>query len=79
MEDQVAGDDDYGRLDPGDGAEAVAGVGGDVLEAVAVGGEAGVDGWFEAGRLGMTAGREAAVGEHQRDQFGRVHQNIAYS
>jgi hypothetical protein len=77
VEDQVAGDDGDSRLYAGDRAEAVSGVGGDVLEVVAVGAEAGADGRFEAGRLGVAAGREAAVGEHQRDQFGSVHQNIA--
>ncbi|WP_238332588.1 hypothetical protein [Kribbella jejuensis] len=64
-------------FDSGDGVEAVSGVLGDVLQVVAVGAQSGSDGGLEARGLCVAAGRQAAVGEHQRDQLSSVHQNIA--
>ncbi|WP_166679240.1 hypothetical protein [Kribbella pratensis] len=75
----MAGHDRDGRVYAGDCAEAVAGVGRDLVQLLAVGAQPGAYGGLEAGRLGVAAGRQASVGEHQRDQLRRTHQNIAYN
>ncbi|WP_427896688.1 hypothetical protein ACQHIV_10945 [Kribbella sp. GL6] len=75
----MAGDRGGGGFYSGDCVEAVAGVLRDVGESLAVGTQAGADGGFQAGGLGVAAGGQAAVGQHQGDEFGGAHQNIEYS
>jgi hypothetical protein len=73
----VASDDGGGCFNPSDGAETVAGVCGDVGKLLAVGTQSGTNGRLETGGLGVPAGGQPSIGQHQGDHLRRAHQNIA--
>jgi hypothetical protein len=73
----VAGDHGDSGFYAGRRTEAIPGVRHDVGELFAVGTEARAYGGLQSGRLGVSAGRESAVGEHHRDELRVAHQNIA--
>ncbi|TCO45572.1 hypothetical protein EV646_108195 [Kribbella antiqua] len=73
----MAGDDGGGCFDADDGAKAIPGVRGNITELLAVGTQSGPDGRLETGRLGVPAGGQPTIGQHQGDYLRRVHQNIA--